>query len=120
VYDCFLIMKIIFIQTATIRPRVTESELCTWFGQGGIGDTLTYHRGSLVHDRSPTTSGLQRREHAELARVARRARALADAGLARLVQQRHGPEDYEYKIIIRPRLPCDGHALLQVLAAELG
>jgi hypothetical protein len=114
----YSLMMNIITETTSDRRRVTESELCAWFGQGGIGDTLTYHRGSLTYDRSPTASRLPRREQAELTRVARRARALAEAGLAELVQLRHGPDDYEYKIIIRPRLPCSGNALQRVLAGE--
>jgi hypothetical protein len=108
-----------FRQMPLNHIRVSETELCAWVGQASIGDTLTYHRGSLAHDRSRTTSRLPRREQAELTRVARRALALADAGRARLVQRRHGPQDYEYKIVIRRRPPRDGDALLHILAAEL-
>jgi hypothetical protein len=55
----------------------------------------------------------------KLSRVARRALVIAEAGLARLTQRRLGPDDYEYKIIVRPRPPVGGDALARVLAAEL-
>ena len=91
---------------------VDDSGLCNWFGQAGTSDTLVYYRGCLARDRSPTASQLPRRDRAELARVARRARGLAEAGLARLAQRRLGPHDYEYQIIVRPRRPVGGNARL--------
>ena len=101
-------------------PRcISEIELCAWLGQAGIGDTLVYHRGSLAHDRSLTTSRLSRVAQEELARVARRALAVAEAGQAELAQRRFGPDDYEYRITIRPRPRNDGSVLLRVIAAEL-
>jgi hypothetical protein len=85
--------------------QVSEYQLCAWFGQAGIGDTLTYHRGCLAHDRSPATSHLSQRDRAELACVARRALALAKFGLAELTQRRLGPDFYEYLIVVKAR-PC--------------
>jgi hypothetical protein len=99
---------------------VDDIGLCTWFGQATIGKGLVYHRGFLARDRSTTASRLPRRDQVELSRVARRALALAEAGLARLAQTRRGPDDYEYRIIVGPRARLDGDALLRVLAAEIG
>ena len=98
---------------------VNEKKLCAWFGGAGLGDRLVYYRGFLARDRSATASQLSRSDQAELSRVARRALALAEAGLARLTQHRFGPDDYEYQIIVGPRVPTHGDALLRVLAAEL-
>ena len=56
----------------------------------------------------------------KLARVAQRVLAMAEAGLVELVQQRHGPDDYEYRIRVRLRRTNEGSALLRLLAAELG
>jgi hypothetical protein len=98
---------------------IDEPGLCTWFGQACTGDTLVYHCGSLAHDRSPTASRLPPRDQAELARVARRALALAEAGSAALVQRRLGVDRYEYWIIVRPRLRrgSDDWRLVNELAA---
>ena len=109
-------------EIATQLPNglpLDETGLCTWVGQATTGEWLIYYRGSLARDRSPTASQLPRRDRAELARVARRALALAEAGLASLVQRRLGPDDYEYQIVVGPRVPVGGDALVRVLAAEL-
>ena len=98
---------------------VSENKLCAWFGEARVGEKLVYHLGYLACDRSPTASRLPRRDQAELSRVARRALALAEAGLARLAQRRLGPDHYEYQIIVGPRVPVGGDALDRVLAAEL-
>lgn len=118
-------MNIPTIKNTVIQPLpsglpVDESSLCTWFGQATTGEWLVYYRGFLARDRSPTASQLPRRVQAELSRVARRALALAEAGLARLAQRKLGPDDYEYQIIVGPRVPIDGDVLVRVLAAELG
>jgi hypothetical protein len=60
------------------RPRVSEIELCAWVAQAEPGAVLEYHRGYLAHD-------------------------LAERGLVHLVQRRHGPEDYSYFAVARPR-----------------
>jgi hypothetical protein len=101
------------------RLSLDERNLCKWFGEAAINDRLVYYKGYLARDRSPTASQLSRRDQVELSRVARRALALAEAGLARLAQRRLGPDNYEYQIIVRPRPPLGGDALLRVLASEL-
>jgi hypothetical protein len=112
------------IISALDRPRsgslrIDEPALCAWFGRACTGDSLVYHCGSLAHDRSPTASRLAPRDQAELARVARRALALAEAGSAALVQRRLGVDRYEYWIIVRPRLQrgSDDWRLVNELAA---
>jgi hypothetical protein len=102
------------------RLPIDEMALCAWFGQATIRQGLVYHRGFLARDRSPTASQLSRRDQVALSRVARRALALAEAGLARLAQRKLGPDDYEYQIIVGARVPVGGDALTRVLAAELG
>jgi hypothetical protein len=53
-----------------------------------------------------------------LAKMANRAWRLAEAGLAHLVQRRHGFEDYEYVLIARPRPRRIGSTVLPLLLAE--
>ena len=91
----------------TTYRSITEVELCTWLGSALTGDKLTYHRGFLTNDCHPSTSQLPKHQRTELARVARRAWAANEMGLAVLVQRRHGPKDYTYIIIarIKPRAP---------------
>ena len=108
------------METQSHRLPITEIELCAWLGEAGTGDSLIYHRGSLANDRSPTASGLPPHKQMELARVARRVLAMAEAGLVEVVQRRHGPDDYEYWIRVRPRRLHVGSVLQRVLAAELG
>ncbi len=109
-------------EVTTQQPNalpVDETGLCTWLGRATTGERLIYYRGFLARDRSSAASQLHRRDQAELSRVARRALALAEAGLARLAQRRLGPDDYEYQIIVGPRVPIGGDALVRVLSAEL-
>jgi hypothetical protein len=109
---------------STILPQqselllVSERDLCKWVGQACIGDTLIYHCGSLAHDRSRIASRLPPREIAELSRVATRALALAEAGLAELAQRRFGPGEYEYRITVRPRPSGDKSALANLSRSE--
>jgi hypothetical protein len=106
-------------QKPPIQGPIDETRLCTWIGQAGIGDTLVYHRGVLAEDRSSTASRLPPRDRAELARVAKRALALAEAGLAELSQRRVGPGDYEYRIAARPRPRGEGSTRCHLMAAIL-
>lgn len=83
--------------------RVTEVEFCAWIGQAEPGDTIAYHRGFLVLDTSPHSRGMSEAERRELALVARRAWWAAERSLIHLVQRRHGPEDFSYLAVARPK-----------------
>jgi hypothetical protein len=67
------------------------------------GDLLEYHRGFLALDAIEQGTRLAERDRAELLRVARRAYWAAELGLVHLVQRRHGPDDYSYFAIARPK-----------------
>ncbi|MCK8787240.1 hypothetical protein M0638_22970 [Roseomonas sp. NAR14] len=58
---------------------------------------------SSSREISPLTQMLADREREALVRLASRAWTLAEAGLADLVQVRHGEEDYSYYIVARRR-----------------
>lgn len=88
----------------SVRLRLNEPELCAWLGQATPGEVLEYHRGFLALDRYPFMSRLSDRERAELIRLSKRAFWAAEQGLAHLVQHRHGPDDYSYLVVARPRL----------------
>jgi hypothetical protein len=108
----------VLVDTPYRQLRLSEVELCSWFGQAGIGDTVVYHRGSLAHDRSQTASRLSRRDQAALTRIARRALMWAEAELADLVQQRHGNEDFSYILIVRRRPRCSKSLAPSIPVAE--
>ena len=99
-----------------VASPLTEQALCAWVGAALPGDRLAYHRGFLAIDTSPDAHGMPARRRAELARIASRARLLAEQGLVHLVQHRHGSDDYTYLLIARPRpRASSGGALRRVL-----
>ena len=85
------------------RPRVSEIELCAWVAQAAPGAVLEYHRGYLALDRTAFAPLGDTPPRAALALLGARAHDLAERGLVHLVQQRHGPEDYSYIAVARPR-----------------
>lgn len=82
---------------------LTETALCHWLGTAAPGDTITYFRGELARSLCPQLALLDPPQRLALAKMASRAWKLAEDGLAHLVQRRHGPDDFEYLIIARPR-----------------
>ena len=82
---------------------LTENSLCDRFPDAKPGDALTYHIGMLARDRDKvaTTLSPERRDDLEL--VARRAWAMAEAGLCHLLQRRMHTECFAYVLIVRPR-----------------
>lgn len=102
------------------RPKVfiTEINLCGWIGQASPGAILEYHRGYLALDASPQGKRLDDEERAELLRIARRAWWASEKGLVHLVQRRHGPDDYSYFVIARPKAHAPSAPLSSVLLAE--
>lgn len=99
-------------------PLITEAGLCAWVGQATPGDCIAYHRGFLACDIAPEMQTFPKARRVALARLAGRARSLANDGAVHLVQRREGPGDYTYLMIVRPRPRRPSSlALPQVLAA---
>jgi len=98
-----------------VSPSVTEHTICAWVGTAVPGDRLTYHRGFLAIDVAPDTHRLPECARIELVRAASRARLLAEQGAIYLVQRRHGPDDYTYLLVARPRPRTSEGALRLVL-----
>jgi hypothetical protein len=67
------------------------------------GDRVEYHRGFLALDTLPKWTPLQEPERKELVCLAIRARWAAEHNLVHLVQRRHGPDDFSYLAIARPK-----------------
>ena len=106
--------------TTAALPRllITENILCAWLGQAAPGDSLKYHRGALVHDRTPPTSRLPHADRLELGRITRRVLWAFERGLVHLVQRRHGDDDYSYLLVVRPRTRKVAASLSSLLTAE--
>jgi hypothetical protein len=107
------------VQLPPLRPRLlTETDLCGWIGQAMPGDIVEYYRGFLPVDTFPRGSRLAAHERAELVRLARRAWFASERQLIHLVQRRHGPDDYSYFAIARPK-PITPASLSSLLLAEV-
>lgn len=81
----------------------SEIELCAWIAQAEPGAVIEYHRGFLALDRTSFGGFGDTPARAALGLLGNRAHDLAEHGLVHLVQHRHGPEDYSYFAIARPR-----------------
>lgn len=103
----------------TARLRLGEIALCAWIGQAAPGDILEYHRGFLALDITVHGTRLCERDRAELARMARRAFLAAENDLVHLVQRRHGPDDYSYLAVARPKPKHAPASLATLLLAEV-
>jgi hypothetical protein len=102
----------------TVSLSLSEIEFCGWLGQAEPGDTLEYYRGFLLVDANQHSGRLPEHDRAELMRVARRAWLASEQELIHLVQRRHGPDDYSYLAIARPKLNPASASLSSLLFAE--
>ena len=78
---------------------------------------VEYHRGFLVLETLLRWTCLPAQERKELIRLAARARWAAEQGLVHLVQRRHGPDDFSYFAITRPK-PKQPSASIAALIME--
>jgi hypothetical protein len=88
----------------------SPARLRAWVVRAGPGERLEYYRGFLAIDRVKDTSALNELERRKLATVAEHALALAERGVLRLLQERHGKGDYSYWAVVgtpaRSIAPC--------------
>ncbi|MCA3371708.1 MAG: hypothetical protein INF89_19660 [Roseomonas sp.] len=80
-----------------------ENALCDRFADATAGDAITYHIGMLARDRDKVATKLLPERRDELELVARRAFAMAEAGLCHLLQRRMDTECFAYILVVRPR-----------------
>ena len=80
-----------------------ENALCDRFADAAAGDAITYHIGMLARDRDKVATKLLPERRDELELVARRALAMAEAGLCHLLQRRMDTECFAYILVVRPR-----------------
>jgi hypothetical protein len=103
---------------ATVRLPIDETDLCGWIGQAAPGEILEYHRGFLALDTTSPGTHLPERKRVELVRLARRAWWASEHKLIHLVQRRHGPDDYSYLAVARPKPGDAPTSLSSLLWAE--
>jgi hypothetical protein len=105
-------------QPSTVRPAITEIELCAWLAQADPGDVLEYYRGLLAVDRAPFGQPMSAKDRFALGLLGDRAMRLADHGFVHLLQRRLGPDNFSYLAIARPRPRTSPVSLSSLLLAE--
>lgn len=75
---------------------MTEALLCDWIASARVGQSIQYHEGYLLTDRSESHSDLPAKERYRLHAVARRAWIACELGLVHLFSQRVGDHHYRY------------------------
>jgi hypothetical protein len=89
---------------ASREVALSENGLCDRFTDAKPGEAITYHIGMLARDRDKVATTLAPKQRDELELVARRAWAMAEAGLCHLVQRRLDTERFGYVLVVRPRI----------------
>ena len=77
----------------------TEANLCDWIASASVGNTIQYHEGLLLRDRSEVASGFPTKERARIHAVARRAWIACELGLVHLFSQKVDDDHYRYLAI---------------------
>lgn len=85
------------------RP-LEERQLCDWIAAASTGDSIVYHRGYLLIDRSETFSRLIPSDRKRVNQLAKRAWIACELGLVHLFSQRISEDEYRY-IAVKS---CDG------------
>ena len=75
---------------------LTEARLCDWIAGAAVGESIQYHEGLLLRDRSEISSPYSTRERARIHAVARRAWIACELGLVHLFSHRVGENQYRY------------------------
>ena len=82
--------------------QITETALCDWIATAAAGESLVYHEGLLIVDRSNSFGALSKTERARVHAVARRAWIASELGLVHLFSKRLAEGRYRY-IAVRAR-----------------
>ncbi|MCA3357136.1 MAG: hypothetical protein ING02_04000 [Roseomonas sp.] len=102
--DCHLHLPLQPMESvASGEAALSENGLCDRFADAKPDEVITYHIGMLARDRDRLATALAPEHRDALELVARRAWAMAEAGLCHLVQRRLGTERFAYVLIVRPR-----------------
>lgn len=85
------------LQSVYVPPvALTESRFCDWISGALVGQSIQYHEGLLLVDRSETSSALPTKERARLHAVARRAWIACELGLVHLFSLKVAEGHYRY------------------------
>lgn len=76
--------------------KLTEAAACDWIANALVGQSIQYHEGFLMMDRSDTGSGLPAKERNRLHSVARRMWIACELGLVHLFSQKVTDGHYRY------------------------
>jgi hypothetical protein len=76
-----------------------------WVSVAEPGAIISYHRGFLAVDTGPLVSGLPPSKQAALRAIADAAWRAAEQNLVHLVQERLGPDLFDYRAIARTKTP---------------
>ena len=76
--------------------KLTEAAACDWIANALVGQSIQYHEGFLMMDRSDTASELPAKERHRLHLVARRMWIACELGLVHLLSRKVGTCHYQY------------------------
>ncbi|THD71306.1 hypothetical protein E7681_18315 [Thalassobius vesicularis] len=76
-----------------------------WVSLADPGAAVSYHRGFLAVDKGSLMSRLTPSQQAKLSGIADAAWRASEQKLVHLVQERLGPDLFEYRAIARPKPP---------------
>jgi hypothetical protein len=82
----------VHVPTTTLN----EAALCDWIAQAMVGQSIQYHEGFLLLDRSESTSSYSTKERNRLHSVARRAWIACEMGLVHLFSLKVADSHYRY------------------------
>jgi hypothetical protein len=75
---------------------IDEGAFCDWIASASAGETLEYHRGYLICDRSGANGVYNIKDQQRISTLARRAWIGAELGLLHLYSERLGESWYRY------------------------
>ena len=75
---------------------LTEARLCDWIAGAAVGESIQYHEGLLLRDRSEISSPYSTRERTRIHAVARRAWIACELGLVHLFSLKLADCHYRY------------------------
>jgi hypothetical protein len=85
------------IQSVHVPPvPLTEAGLCDWIASALVGQSIQYHEGLLLLDRSAVASDLSTKDRTRVHSVARRAWIACELGLVHLFSMKVGDSHYRY------------------------
>jgi hypothetical protein len=76
--------------------NLTEAGLCDWMANALVGQSIQYHEGFLILDRSDSSSEMAAKDRGRLHALARRAWIACELGLVHLFSLRVDEGHYRY------------------------